>query len=101
VPYWFGTFDAFNIFRPTRVWTPYDRWLSDAMLGSLIAFANTGSPNTAELKWPAWSERDERYVVLGDAITAEKLQTKRMDWLAAHAPASIPRPEAPPPNPRD
>jgi para-nitrobenzyl esterase len=87
VPYWFGTLDAFNIFRPTRDWKDYDRKLSDEMLRSLIAAAGTGSPEIAELKWPAWSKRDERYLVLGDEVRAEKLAVKRMDWLAAHPPA--------------
>src|SRR3569833_645134 len=87
VPYWFGTLDAFNIFRPTRVWGDYDRTLSAQMMRSLIAVASTGSPDTQELKWPTWSKRDERYLVFGDAIRAEKLAVKRMDWLAEHPPA--------------
>jgi para-nitrobenzyl esterase len=90
VPYWFGTFDAFNMFRPTRVWGSYDTQLSDTMLQSLIAFANTGSPDARELKWPAWSARNEQYVVLGDEISVTKLQAARMDWLAAHPPAQAP-----------
>jgi para-nitrobenzyl esterase len=88
VPYWFGTFDAFNIFRQTRVWGDYDRKLSGQMLQSLIAVASTGLPDTAEMKWPAWSQRDERYVVLGDQIRVEKLPVKRLDWLRAHPPAA-------------
>ena len=84
VPYWLGTFDAFNLFRLTRVWTDYDRKLSDTMLQALIGFAATGSPDTAQLKWPAWSARHEQYLVLGDEISTVKLRTARMDWLAAH-----------------
>jgi para-nitrobenzyl esterase len=100
VPYWFGTLDAFNIFRPTRVWADYDRRLSAQMMQSLIALAGTGSPNTPGLTWPAWSKGDERYLVLGDTVRAEKLAVKRMDWLAAHAPA--PSSSSPPPaGPRD
>ena len=87
VPYWFGTFDAFNLFRPARSWQEYDRQLSKAMLDSLIAFARTGSPDTAGLKWPAWSSHDERYLEFGDSIRVEKLQVRRMDWVASHAPA--------------
>src|SRR3569833_2720677 len=56
VPYWFGTLDAFNIFRPTRVWGDYDRKLSAQMMQSLIAVAGTGSPDTPGLTWPAWSK---------------------------------------------
>jgi para-nitrobenzyl esterase len=87
VPYWFGTFDAFNLFRPTRNWTAYDRQLSETMMQSLIAFANTGSPDVKQLKWPAWSARNEQYVTFGDEITVQKLQAARMDWLATHSPA--------------
>lgn len=100
VPYWFGTFDAFNLFRPTRSWTDADRQLSETMLKSLIAFANTGSPDTRDLKWPGWSAKNEQYVVLGDKVTVEKLQTKRMDWLASHPPATA-TPGGPPTGPRD
>jgi para-nitrobenzyl esterase len=93
IPYWLGTFDAFNLFRVTRVWTDYDRHLSDAMLQALIHFAATGSPDSADLKWPAWSARKEQYLSLGDEITANRLQAERMDWLAAHPAAAA---ESPP-----
>lgn len=100
VPYWFGTFDAFNIFRQTRAWGDYDRKLSDQMLQSLIAVASTGLPDTAETKWPAWSQRDERYLVLGDQIRVEKLPVKRMEWLLSHPPAAA-APLPAPMSPRD
>jgi para-nitrobenzyl esterase len=101
VPYWFGTFDAFNLFRPTRSWGDDDRQLSGAMLQSLIAFANTGSPEIEELKWPAWSARSEQYVVLGDEISVAKLPSARMDWLAAHPPATLPSAAPARTSPRD
>src|SRR5471030_2132954 len=63
VPYWFDTLDKYNMLRPTRVWGTYDRTLTDRMSGALIALAQTGSPSTAELKWPAWSEAKPQYVV--------------------------------------
>ncbi len=50
--------------------------------------AATGDPAAA--KWPAWSAANERRVVFGDNITVEKLDTKGMDWLAAHPAAAIP-----------
>ncbi|HEY2401047.1 MAG TPA: carboxylesterase family protein, partial [Steroidobacteraceae bacterium] len=84
IPYWLGTFDAFNLLRVTRIWTDYDRHLSDVMLQALIHFAQTGSPDSPELKWPAWTAGKERYLSLGDRIAATQLQTARMDWLAAH-----------------
>jgi para-nitrobenzyl esterase len=98
VPYWFGTLEAFNIFRSTRVWGDYDRKLSAQMMQSLVALAGAGSPDTPGLTWPAWSKRDEHYLVLGDEVRTEKLAVKRMDWLEAHPPAQSsipPRPAGP------
>jgi para-nitrobenzyl esterase len=95
VPFWFGTLDAFNLFRPTRAWTADDRRLSDTMLHSLIAFADTGTPQLDGVKWPAWSKRDEPYVVFGDRPRIQKLNVARMDWLAAHPPESSPQAAAP------
>lgn len=101
VPYWFGTLDAFNLFRPTRAFTSDDRKLSDSMLRSLIAFAATGSPQITDFKWPAWQKNSEQYVVFGDTPKVEKLQSARMDWLAAHASATPASGSAPPKGPRD
>jgi para-nitrobenzyl esterase len=101
VPYWFGTFDAFNLFRPTRNWGDYDRQLSGTMLQSLIAFATTGSPDTPQLKWPAWSAHNEQYVVLGDDVSVARLQAARMDWLAGHPPATLASSGPGRPAPRD
>jgi len=98
VPYWLGTFDAFNVFRQTRHWTEVDRRLSDAMLQSLIALAQTGSPDVRQVSWPAWSGRNERYLVLGDVIGVETVHAARMDWLAAHPGVAVTRPL---PGPRD
>ena len=42
IPYFLGTQDAYNMFRPTRNWTPWDREMSARMMGSLIAMAATG-----------------------------------------------------------
>jgi para-nitrobenzyl esterase len=91
VPYWFGTLDAFNSLRPTRVWTPADRALSQQMMGSLISFAQTGSPSSKELAWPAWSQSNQQMMVFGDGAKVEKLPVARMSWLAAHPPADVPR----------
>jgi para-nitrobenzyl esterase len=91
IPFWFGTLDVFNLFRTTRDWNAWDRQLSADMMGSLIAFAATGNPNTAQVKWPAWSASDEQKIVFGKAIQVVKLDTGRMDWLAAHAAKAIER----------
>jgi len=93
--YWFGTLDAYNMMRRTRDWRPWDRELSQDMVDALIAFAKTGSPATTAVKWPAWSASDERRVVFGDRIRVESLDTKGMDWLAAHPAARIPLPPTP------
>lgn len=86
VPYYFGTQDAYNMFRPTRNWTPWDRELSQKMTAVLIAFANTGSPETAEVTWPAWSPTSERYVNFGDRITLDTVNRARLTFMAAHRP---------------
>jgi para-nitrobenzyl esterase len=97
VPYWFDTLDAYNWQWATRVWTAYDRELTDRMAGSLIAFAETGSPVTPQLNWPAWSAKSPQYMVFGDTATVQTMDLKRMDWLAAHPPAPV---NAQPPQPR-
>jgi para-nitrobenzyl esterase len=84
MPFWFDTLDKYNMFRPTRDWKAWDRTLADDMTGVLIAFAETGAPETAQVKWPAWSAANEQKIVFGDTIHVEKLDTARMDWLAAH-----------------
>jgi len=91
VPYWFGTLDAFNSLRPTRNWIESDRSLSQLMMASLITFAQTGSPASKELPWPAWSQANQQMMVFGDGARIEKLPVARMDWLAAHPPADVPR----------
>jgi para-nitrobenzyl esterase len=96
IPYAFGTLDAFNLFRPTRNWTPYDRDLSEKMTATLIALANTGSPATAAVPWPAWSPQNPQYVKFGDRITIEKVDTARLDFMSKHRPAGGGR-GAPPP----
>ncbi len=100
IPYFFGTQDAYNMFRPTRNWTVWDRELSAKMMGSIIAMAATGSPDTPAMRWPAWTARPESKILFGDAVTVEKLDAKRHDWLATHPVAAQP---APPrlSNPRD
>jgi para-nitrobenzyl esterase len=55
VPFWLGTQDAFNRYRPTRAWTPEDRAMSGAMLHALVAFARTGKPDLAGLDWPRFA----------------------------------------------
>jgi para-nitrobenzyl esterase len=84
IPFWLGTMDVFNTFRTTRAWNAWDRELSAAMMGALIAFADTGNPNTSQVKWPAWSAMNEQKLIFAETIKSVKLETRRMDWLAAH-----------------
>jgi para-nitrobenzyl esterase len=88
VPYYFGTQDAYNLFRPTRNWTPWDRELSEKMTATLIAFAQTGNPSTAAVAWPAWSAQAERYVNFGDTITLETVNRVRLDGRHRHRPGA-------------
>ncbi len=87
IPYWFGTLDALNHLRRTRNWTAADRRLSDEMMDVLIAFAGTGRPSTHAIHWPAWVPGDEKRLVIGATVTAQRLDVMRMDWLAVHPPA--------------
>jgi para-nitrobenzyl esterase len=91
VPYYFGNFAAYNLFRPTRDWTPLDYDLSKKMTAVLIAFANTGNPATADVSWPAWSSAKEQYVNFGDKIVLETVNRARLDFMAQHRPAPAAR----------
>jgi para-nitrobenzyl esterase len=96
VPYWFNNFEPFNLFRTTRSWTAADQALSEAMLQSLMAFASTGSPETGQVKWPAWTRDAENYLLLDAGFSVVGFDGARMDWLATHPAAAMP---APPPRP--
>jgi len=99
VPYWFGTLDRYNLRRPTRAWTAWDRRLSAAMVDFLISFAATGRPRAAGMDWPAWSPGAERKLVVGDRAHVEALNVERMDWHAGHP---LPTPfDSRPSRPRD
>jgi para-nitrobenzyl esterase len=84
VPFWFGTLDSFNQQRITRQWTAQDRALSNSMMRSLITFAESGDPGTAQVSWPAYSRKQERFVLFAAGVTVESLDPRRMDWLQAH-----------------
>lgn len=94
VPYWLGTFNAFNMFRSTRQWTAQDSALSEIMMGSLIALADKGVPATPRFTWPAWTTAQQRYVAFKDGATVEMMDVTRMDWLAAHTAAAVAAPSA-------
>ncbi|WP_369721559.1 carboxylesterase/lipase family protein [Bradyrhizobium sp. LLZ17] len=85
VPYWFGTQDAFNKFRTTRVWTEFDRTLSDRMMDTLVAFARTGNPATPATPWPQWKQDAQNYVEFGDQSGVREENRARLDF---HTPAN-------------
>ena len=95
VPYWFGTLDAFNMFRTTRLWQAADRQLSQTMTSLLIAFANTGVPSAAGVMWPAWSSSSEQLLEFGaSGVAARPIDGARVDFVATTAgqwPAATPR----------
>jgi para-nitrobenzyl esterase len=82
VPYFLGTYDAFNLFRTTRNWTAADRDLSEKMQDVVVAFAKTGNPSTAAVNFPRYNPANEMRVDFGDKITVEKLNTKALDFIA-------------------
>lgn len=65
VPFWLGTLDSFNRYRPTRAWTTADRAFGHAMTISLVAFARTGDPATADLHWPVFDPAGPMLTELG------------------------------------
>ncbi|MBZ5601421.1 MAG: carboxylesterase family protein [Acidobacteriia bacterium] len=84
VPYWFGTQDTLNSIHPTRRWTDHDRDLSRKMTAALIAFANTGNPDTAAVPWPKWTAQNEQLVEFGDTIGVQRMNTPRLEFMAIH-----------------
>ena len=99
VPYFLGTYEAFNLFRKTRDWTDLDRTLSDRMQNVIVAYAATGVPSTPEVKMVRYDPQKERRTVFGDAIGVESLNTPAMDFLL-NAVAALPPPPAGPPGAR-
>lgn len=65
VPFWLGTLDSFNKYRTTRAWTSADRALSLMMTRSLVAFAKTGNPDTADIRWPTYDPKAPTLVDIG------------------------------------
>jgi para-nitrobenzyl esterase len=84
VPYFLGTYEAFNLFRRTRDWTAWDRELSTAMQDVVVAFAKSGNPSTRAVPFTRYSPEHEMRVDFGDRIAAEKLNTRGMDFLEAN-----------------
>jgi para-nitrobenzyl esterase len=94
VPYFLGTYEAFNLFRTTRNWTDLDRNLSNQMQDTIVAFARTGDPNTPAVKFARYDPKREQRTVFGDTVSVETLNTAGLDFLF-EAPVA-PRPAPPP-----
>jgi len=90
VPYFLGTYEAFNLFRTTRNWTPWDKALSTALQDVVVAFAKTGSPNTKTVTFTRYDPANEMRVEFGDTIRIEKLFTAGLDFIDATPAAAGP-----------
>jgi para-nitrobenzyl esterase len=91
VPYFLGTYEAFNMFRRTRDWTALDRSLSEKMQEVIVSYARTGNPNTPSVKFARYDPQHEQRTDFGDEITVETLNTMGMDFLL-DTPAAPPTP---------
>lgn len=96
VPYFLGTYEAFNLFRTTRDWTPLDRELSEKMQDVIVAYAKTGDPGTAAVKVARYDPKNELRTEFGDAITVQKLNTKGLDFMQETPNLTPPRMGPPP-----
>jgi para-nitrobenzyl esterase len=90
VPYFLGTYDAFNQFRRTRDWSDLDRFLSDTMQDVIVTFAKTGNPSTPAVKFVRYGPNNEQRTDFGDRITLERLNSQGIDFLLAHPPVPAP-----------
>jgi len=90
VPYFLGTYEAFNLFRRTRDWTAWDRELSNALQDVVVAFARTGNPSTRVVQFTRYELDNETRVDFGDSIRVEKLNTKALNFLETTPAAPAP-----------
>jgi para-nitrobenzyl esterase len=81
VPYFLLTQDVYNRIRRTRDWKEYDRRLADVMSDALVAFASSGDPTTASLKFPPFDLRHERLVEFGDEVRVASFNKARMRFF--------------------
>lgn len=82
VPYFLGTYEAFNLFRPTRDWTALDKTLSNDMQDSIVAYARTGDPSTGRVKFVRYDPKKEQRTDFGDTVSVETLNSKGLDLIA-------------------
>ena len=97
VPYWLGTYEAFNLFRRTRDWTAWDRELSEDMQKVIVSFAKTGNPSTAAVHFTAYGPAAETRVVFGDTISTETMNAAGMNFIQSTPSMMTQGPRAPRP----
>lgn len=98
VPFWLGTLDSFNLFRPTRAWTAEDRRLSADLVETLVAFARTGVPVTPRVELPRFNPAAPQLLDVGSGLQlAPWPEQRRFDFFAQRdgaVPAAAPPPAA-------
>ena len=92
IPYWLGTFDAFNSLRVTRNWGATDQRLSAYMLDAISHFARGDAPAA---DWPRFDASAPQLMGLGDTIGV--LAWPNYAALDLFADAAPPAPPAAPP----
>ncbi|WP_240704959.1 carboxylesterase/lipase family protein [Croceicoccus sediminis] len=87
VPFWLGTLESFNKFRPTRAWQDGDRALSEAMQSALVAFARTGVPSAPGFTWPRFDAKDPLllWLATGDVEVAGWPSRERLEFFRSFA----------------
>jgi para-nitrobenzyl esterase len=81
VPYFLGTYEAFNLFRTTRNWTAWDKQLSTDLQEMVVSFAKTGNPRTKAIPLSRYDAAAETRVDFGDSITVEKMFSAGLDFI--------------------
>jgi para-nitrobenzyl esterase len=95
VPFWLGTLESFNRFRPTRQWTPEDRQISADLVAALVAFARNGVPATPRVALPQFKAVDPQLLEVGGSLRVLAWpESRRLDFLAQGATAAAVTPAA-------
>ena len=97
LPYFLGTFAAYDRVRTTRAWTDDDRRLGDELMDALVAFARTGRPTLRGVAWPSYDRAAERRVEIGDGVRVGTFDARRMELHATAAQPAGPAPACAPP----
>jgi para-nitrobenzyl esterase len=75
VPYWLGTvLLPSSGGRPGQTkLTEKDIALTNKMMDALVAFAKTGNPNTADIRWPEYSQQNKSCLIIGENIEPQPI----------------------------